>query len=118
MAEWKRNNLACVTTWVTLRVLEQSSEVFNNSADVKMKDLTYWNTAASADMRKIQATTLAHQIDNIFMEMRGAIYEEGKEKEQIIGDILVVLTDAGKTMRDLAAVADANYLFWGELDDE
>ncbi|MBN2226973.1 MAG: hypothetical protein JW763_06380 [candidate division Zixibacteria bacterium] len=118
MAEWSKNNAACLTTWITLRVLEQSFKVFNDSAAITMKELAYWNTAASDDMRKIQATTLAHQLDNIFIKIRCARYEEGKTAEQAVSDTVTVLIDADKTMNDLAAVIDANYLFLREqLDD-
>lgn len=114
MAIWNRNNRACTTTWTTLRVLDQNKKVFKDSGNVKMSELTYWNLTASADMRKLQATTLANQMDNIFRQIRRAEYEEGVTKEKAVNDMVNTLTTEEKTISHLADIIDADYLFWGE----
>lgn len=118
MTTWNRNNRACSTTWTTLRVLNQNDKVFVESGNVKMSELTYWNLAASADMRKLQATTLANQMDNIFRQIRRAEHEEGVTREKVLNDMVNTLTSEEKTINDMAEIIDANYLFWGEEKDE
>ena len=114
MSDWSKNNLACTTTWTTLMVLEQLHEVFSKSGTLTMKDLAYWNNAASAEMRKIQATTIAHQTDNIFIKLRGAKYEAGSTQQKAVDEMVTTMTDETKTVSDLAAINDSNYLFLGE----
>jgi hypothetical protein len=114
MADWTKNNRACTTTWTTLRVLDQNDKVFNDSGNVKMSGLTFWNAAASADMRKLQATTLATQMDNTFRMIRKANFEAGVTKEAAIAAMIDILTTEDKTISDLAAAIDEKYLFWEE----
>ena len=95
MANWSKNNRACKTTWTTLRVLEQNSKAFVDTGDVTMKDLTYWNATATADMREFQAEVLATQIDNVFRLIRKARYEDGVDKEKAVSDMSGVLKSEG-----------------------
>ncbi len=114
MANWTKNNRACTTTWTTLRVLDQNKRVFKDSGPVKMSELTFWNAAASSDLRKLQATTIANQMDNVFRDIRKANFEAGVTKEEAVAAIIDTLTVADKTISDLAAAIDAKYLFWEE----
>ena len=114
MAVWTKNNRACTTTWITLRVLDQNNRVFKDSGQVKMSELTFGNAAASPDLRKLQATTIANQMDNIFRMIRKADFEAGVTKEAAIATIVDTLIVADKTISDLAASIDAKYLFWEE----
>lgn len=114
MAVWSKNNLSCRTTWLALRILEQSKKTFSTSGTVRMDELLYWNAADTAAMRNVKAQTLAAQMDNIFTITAEARYEEDHDKIGAIAAMQEVLTTAAKTMADLAAVADENYLFFGE----
>ncbi len=114
MCTWNKNNRACTTTWTTLRVLDQNMKVFNDSGEVKMSNLTFWNPTASSEMRKFQATSLANQIDNVFILIRKAKYENNVTKEKAITDITNTFINENKTICDLAEVIDSDYLFWGE----
>lgn len=114
MADWNPNNRACTTTWSTLRILDQSSKTFNKSGGLRMDQLTFWNPTASSEMRKVQATTLATQMDNVFTIVRGAKYEKNITKAKAVQSMVDILVDSEMTMADLAAVCDDNYLFWGE----
>ncbi len=114
MFTWSKKNRACKTTWTTLTVLDQIKEVFNDSGNKRMDDLTFWNHAASSDARKIIASTLSIQIDNIFTLVRGATYKEGITKEMAVADIFAILQKDDKTLTDLAEANDKNYLFWQE----
>ncbi len=114
MGTWTKNNLACRATWTTLMVLDQSDETFDASDAIKVKSFTFWSNADSAEMRKTKATTIAIQMDNIFVKLRGARYEKGVSAEAAIKAIVAILTKGDKTMADLAARNDASYQFWGE----
>ncbi len=79
-----------------------------------MDQLTFWNPTASSEMRKVQATTLATQMDNVFTLVRGAKYEKKVTKGNAIARMTDVLIDSEMTVADLAAACDDQYLFWEE----
>jgi len=114
MADWSKNNRACTTTWTTLMVLDQLKTGFDDAGGMKMSLLTFWNAADSGEMRSLKVSTLAIQMDNIFTMVRGAKYEEGKDKGSALQDIKNIMTSPDKTVKDLAAANDENYLFWQE----
>ena len=114
MADWSKNNLSCRTTWLALRILEQSKKVFSKSATVRMDQLLFWNAADSAAMRTAKARTIAIQLDNIFTLSAEARYEANSNKQTAIAAMVEILTDAGQTIADLASANDENYLFFGE----
>jgi hypothetical protein len=118
MADWSKNNRACKTTWFTLFVLDQSDKAFKESEDIRMNELTFWNQSSSAEMRQSQARALCIQMHNNFTLIRKAKLENGVNKEKAIFDMCNVLMDESKTLKDLAAVIDDNYLFLGEKNDE
>ncbi len=118
MGEWSKNNRACKTTWFTLYVLDQSDKAFKESGDIRMDELTFWNQSSSTEIRQLQAKALCIQMHNNFTLIRKAKLEHGVKKEEAIGDMFNVLMDESKTLRDLAAVIDDNYLFLGEKSDE
>jgi hypothetical protein len=111
---WSRNNLACATTWTTLLVLDQLSEAFADSGDLRMDQLGFWNAAASSDMRALQARSLATMMDNMFRVIRHATYEEGVTGVEAKRQMVAILTDGTSTVRALAAANDGNYRFLGE----
>lgn len=118
MAEWSKNNRACKTTWFTLFVLDQSDKAFKESGDIKMNELTFWNQSASAEMRQSQARAICIQLHNNFTLIRKAKLEDGVDKEKAIGDMLNTLLDESRSLKELAAIIDDNYLFLGEKNDE
>ncbi len=116
MAPWSANHRACTTTWTTLRVLAQIplNLPFSRAGTVTMKELTFWNQAGTPDLRRVQASALAAQMDNVFRLVRRAQFEPGVEPAQAVSAIANTLLGADNTLADLAEVNDANYLFWGE----
>ena len=114
MGKWLKNNRSCTATWRTLKLLEQSDSNFADSEKKKMNELDFWNSASTEELRLIQARTLAAQMDNIFILIRGAVYEEGSNREKSIEDIVNTFINSDKTISDLAVVNDSNYLFWAE----
>jgi hypothetical protein len=114
MAEWSPNNRACTSTWIALRVLEQSNRVFPKSGQIRMRQLAYWNSVASDAMRHLQARTLAKQMDNIFRVVQGATLEPGAKSDIAMEFMAATLIDGDRTMADLAEINDHLYRFWGE----
>ncbi len=115
MADWNKNNAACRSTWGTLRVMEQTRKTFPHAGAVPMRELAWWNPAATAAMRREQATALARQLDNAFVFVSGAAYEDGMTSAKAVKDMVAVLTVEDRTIADLAEVNDANYQFLGEV---
>jgi hypothetical protein len=79
-----------------------------------MDQLTFFNAAASDEMRRFQATTLAKQLDNFFRQIDGAQFEDGTSPEDAVTGVRDALCTAELTMADLAGVVDASYRFWEE----
>jgi hypothetical protein len=115
MADWTRTNKACSTLWLTLFNMQQLSTNFETSGDIKMNDLTFFNELDSSELRQQQAAVVADQLDNIFRTGRGATYEAGFDRTKAMTGMISILTDAGKTVSDLAANVDGSYLFWQEI---
>ena len=111
---WSANNLACTTTWSTLFAMDESVRPFPASAAVKMRQLTFWNAAASPELREVAASELTLRIDKVFRVTRGATYEDNRTHDDAIADMRSVLLSADDTIERLAEINDANYRFWQE----
>jgi lysylphosphatidylglycerol synthetase-like protein (DUF2156 family) len=118
MAEWNQNNRACKTTWTALFVLNQLQEPFPSAGALKMNELTFFTQTGDAQMRKVMARNLAIAMDNIFRLIRHAKFEQGVKPETALQNMVDILVDEKKTVADLAAVNDKNYLFLGESHDD
>lgn len=114
MADWSSNNRACTTLWSTLFSMQQLSTNFDDSGDLSMSDLTFFNTLGSSELRKQQANILADQLDHIFRIGRGAKYEDNIDRTKAISSIVKILTDGKKLVKDLSKTVDDSYKFWGE----
>lgn len=115
MADWTRNNRACTTLWITLFNMQQLSTNFEESGDLKMNDLTFFNELESSEMRQQQATIIADQLDNIFRVGRGAKYEKDFDRTKSMAGMITILTDKSKSVKDLASNVDDSYNFWQEI---
>lgn len=118
MDYWNKNNRACTTTWITLKVLDQNHKVFVDSGTVKMDELNYWNPGDSPSARDLKANALSIQIDNVLRMIRKAKYEKGVDNDKAIGDTANSLKNSKLTISQLAEIMDNNYLFWREGTDE
>ena len=118
MIEWNNNNLACLKTWIHLKVLDQHNSVFWNAGELTMNQLTFWNLAASSELRSVAAKTICTQLDNMFRMIDKAGYEAGNDTANAIESMHIVLTDSDKTVAELASVIDDNYKFRSESDDD
>ena len=115
MGDWSVNNRACTSVWIALRLLEQNKKVFASSGTITMNRLLFWNAAASGELRKLQARTLAKQMDNIFRSIDGAEFEDGITVSAAVQSMVEILIVKEQTIADLATVCDGNYRFWGEV---
>lgn len=114
MAEWSRNNRACTTLWSTLYTMQQLTTNFDESGDLKMNDLTFFNMLSSSDLRKQESKIIADQLDNVFRIGRGAKFEQGIDRSKAISSMIEILSDEEKQVNELAFTVDEAYLFWGE----
>lgn len=114
---WNKNNRACTATWSSLRLLQQLVEKFDASATLKVDSLFFWQSDAPSEFRRLQAETLALQMDNVFRRIKRARYESGTTREKAVTDMVNILTEKEKTIADLAAVNDMHYLFWSEENE-
>lgn len=114
MADWTNDNLACLTLWTTLFTMKQLSTNFNDSGNLKMNDLTFYNALDSQGLIQQQATIIANEIDSIFRDGSGAKYEIGVDRTKVLTGMLSILTDGNKLVKDLASNVDGSYNFWRE----
>ncbi|PSL48345.1 hypothetical protein CLV51_1021212 [Chitinophaga niastensis] len=114
MATWSKNNRACTTLWTTFSLMQQLSTNFDDSGELHIKDLTFYNVLGSADIKKQQANIIADQLDNIFRLGRGATYEKNIDRAAAMTAMNSILIDPEKQLKDLAEVLDNTYIFWGE----
>ena len=113
---WTNNNLACVNTWFCLseKVLGQTDSPFDSAGILKMTDLEFWNKVARDDNRAVEAGALADMLTKPFTNMLGATYESGQYYASATIAMVAILTDANKTVCELAAVNDEVHHFIGE----
>jgi hypothetical protein len=114
MAIWNSNNRACTTLWLTLYTTNQLTTNFPDSGTLKMNDLTFYNELSSPEQRAHEISMFADQLDNIFINGRGAEYEDSVDHSSAIAGLISVLSDKTKEVQDLAAEADDIYKFWKE----
>jgi hypothetical protein len=114
--KWSNNNRACLTLWTTLIALGQlgKTQAFDAAGDKTMNTLTFFGQDASTEMKEVRAKALALQMDGVFRLLRGAVYETGVKAKDAVKGMTDVLTDATKTVSDLADAADDAYKFFRE----
>ena len=110
MANWNRNNLACVNVWSTLFIMQQHQEVFKNSGTIKMEELLFFNPLMTKEELKFEAEGIADMLDRAFINTAGAVYDNC-DRDKAVDDMVSVLIKPQKTMADLAAQVDTDYEF-------
>lgn len=109
---WDKRSLACKVTWITLRLLHQHKRVFNSAGRLRVKQLSFWKSSTAA--RNAGRAMLVPQIDLLFREMYGSVYESGVTRAKALRALDSVLQQGDATLADVAAVADVQYEFLGE----
>ena len=114
MAKWTTTNRACKTLWTSLSTMDQLSSNFDESGEIKMCELTFFNPLVSSELRKQQAAMVADQLDNIFRNGRGATFERNTDRGKAVTRMREILADESKLLCDLAHVIDESYQFISE----
>jgi hypothetical protein len=83
---------------------------FDDAETIKMSELAFWNEVAS-DTREAEAEEIATMLTKLFTKMLGATYEPGQDMASAVLAMTQILTDAGKTVCELAAVVDEQHHF-------
>jgi hypothetical protein len=110
---WSNNNAACVNTWFCLskKVLGQFDATFAAAETITMDQLVYWNAVAPDGNRQVEAQSLADILTKLFTNVLGATYEPKQNYASAVNAMTTVLTDATKTVCELAAVVDELHHF-------
>ena len=73
----------------------------------------FWNKDGG-DNREAEAEAIADMLTKMFTNMLGATYEEGHNYASAVLAMTQILTDADKTVCELAAVVDEQHHFLNE----
>ena len=112
--EWNQDCEACKNLWAALTQLKQiKNKTYEESEDIKMSELTFYNSTLSDEALRIEAKMVADGLDDIFKQS-GAEYEEGVDYKKAIDSMIEVLIDEEKTVHDLTHTVDALYHFFQE----
>jgi hypothetical protein len=114
MSDWSNNNRAHNALWYSLRVLGELDVGFATAGTLKVEDLTYWNNLGSEEHRKQHAQTLSIQLNNMFIMIFRASFEDGITPDAAIADLYKGLSSGSTTLPELGETADAAYRFRGE----
>ena len=109
---WEKNE-SCLNTWMMLVSLQEIAIGFPKAGAVVMTKLASWNPAASAEARRVKAEALADQLDKMFRDPKSAAgaYQQNQNYGTAIPAMSAVLSNAGKTLTDLAECVDSIYTF-------
>ena len=109
---WSNNNAACANTWFCLSkdIMGQLDVDFKHAETFKMSQLAFWNDVAPGN-REIEAGSIADMLTKLFTNMLSASYEPGHNFASAVLAMTQILTDANKTVCELAAVVDEQHRF-------
>lgn len=113
MATWSNTKDSCVMVWTTLFSLHQLHANFDDSENIKMKELVFYTPLSPVILHQ-QASLLANQLDNVFRNASGAGFEPGVTTTTAIKKMVAVLISEDKTVSELAEATDECYKFFGE----
>lgn len=110
---WSNNRLSCVNTWSALSALGQLKQDFAAAGAVKVNQLSFWNPAASKDMRVLVAGGLAHELDRYFCAVLLATPALTNWHERVVL-LQQLLLQPEKTVAEIGEAMDDLYSFVGE----
>jgi hypothetical protein len=114
MADWSKDNRACKALWTCLYRMKQVSANFDDSGSLQINSLLFYSTIDSAELRKQEAISIADELDTVFRNGLGTVYENTIDRTSAMQQMVNILTDGNKSVTDLASAVDACYKFWGE----
>ncbi len=112
---WSNNNAACANIWFCLSkdLMGQLTVGFDEAETIKMSELAFWNKEGGEN-RETEAEEIADMLTKMFTNMLGATYEPGHDSASAVLAMTQILTDADKTVCELAAVVDEQHRFLTE----
>ncbi len=111
MASWDKDCRACKVLWTTLFSLKQLFTTFDESGELAIGDLSFYNKLGGSELRKQEATALTTQLDKFLTGVRGAQYAEPTNQNQALSEMLQILMQEKSKVKDLAKAVKSNYVF-------
>src|SRR5258705_11841633 len=117
---WATNKKVCKTLYFALQGTDQIDLLteFDEAGTLIMKDLLFFNSHASEDLRRQEAIILASRFDSQFIKAHRATYEKGVSRPERIATMLEVMMQGKKTVEDLSDIDDDCYKFRDEKKDK
>jgi len=123
MAELDKNKQADVSIFMFMRINGQSARPFLTEGALpgmgaqKMSELTFYNSAASEQMRKVVSAQMAHMmivyINTYYTQLREKKYEN-KTVSELVSLFTEVMSNSGKSISDLAKFTDEVFRYNNE----
>lgn len=111
MPTWNNNNLACINVWSTLYIMKEHRKTFKKAEGLTMSELNFFNPLLTKPELEFVATSIADFLDTVFKNTYRAKYEENVTKAKAVENMVRILTNAKKSIPDLAAIIDDDYNF-------
>jgi hypothetical protein len=113
---WTTKKRACKALYFSLQRANQYDLLteFDEAGKLKMKDLLFYNANSSDDLRKQEATILSFRLNNEFVEIYKAKFEDGETEAGSIFKMTELMLKENKTVESLCDVVDACYKFRDE----
>jgi hypothetical protein len=124
MPELKKTNQAHVSAFMFLRINGQSARPFASQGAgepgmglQRMRDLAFFNSAASQDLLKTSAALIAHMlavfVTSYYTQQREKDYEN-LTTEELVAELVSLMIQPDKTVHDLAEKIDRMWRFASE----
>lgn len=113
---WTTTKRACKALYFSLQRANQIDLLteFDDAGKRTMKDLLFFNTHASDELRRQEAIILAFRLNNEFVGIYKATFETNKNEADSISAMSDLLQMGAKTVEELCDVVDACYKFSDE----
>ncbi len=114
MNNWYQNIDTCKILWNALFNLKQISTGFNESGEIKIKELSFFDSVRNNQILNQQAFVVAYQLDTIFRSKQEVSYQKYINRSTAVSSMFNILTDDTKKLKDLASMIEKCYLFFKE----
>lgn len=123
---WSKNNAAHRSTWAMVRyfhknfVAQQGFVNFSQGGEWLNNFVISSAAGETAEMIADKSEVFATKLDEFFIGLFGASYENGQRDEGnartiAIAAVAAALAVAGSRLKDIGDIVDAHYLFEGEI---
>jgi hypothetical protein len=113
---WTSDKRACKALYFSLQRANQIDLLveFDNAGTLTMKDLLFFNIHSSVDLRRQEAIILAFRLDNEFINIYKAKFENNETSATSISKMVEIMLKENKTVEDLSDKVDSCYKFKDE----